>query len=518
MIYTNWYLPEVSEKQMDKFISGVCATPTPIASKTIRSISKEAVKFSSLSIIPDPDPLLSYEGSSEKRSPVLFRKQSLNQSDKVMDEIHYFNTNEGMYLYTKYQKIFEPILKGFEQRKLFLNQLNKGSYSSVPFVGKIAFIQEPGGKLRSVASPYRLFQMALKPFGDRLYQIAKKLPWDCTHNQSAAFEPIRLALEKGKKVYSVDLSSATDFFPLEIQFACIRSLIGASNLHYLNLWAELCRGKWFLPDRSQISWSKGQPLGMYPSFAAFTISHGLLIQSLLKKKWNGEFFVLGDDVVILDDSLATKYFDTLTELGCPYSTEKTLQSERIAEFAGKVIIPSGVYPQMKWRELSDDNFLDICRMLGPRSRVLLRQRQRKVFDKVKNLCEPIGLNFSLPGDNLAKMVERTMSSPLFSPEKSILNSLMGLRRRINLNLYSVELQETTSKTEISDIISTFDEKVRFVLRTTLFSRAENLSAIAEGLASLPEALGLEPRLPLLAMLPSRVTQLERYEAALRTDS
>jgi hypothetical protein len=514
MLYTHWYAKTVTEKQFKKFYSGVTAEPTLISSKLIKSISRQAKKFAYQGAFRSPDPILSYEGSSEKKSPRLFGQKSTPQCDNVLDELQYFNTSGGMYLYAKYRSIFEPLLAGFESRKGFLNNLDSSRSSEIPHVGNIAFIQEPGGKLRSVASPFRLLQEALRPFGDKLYQAARKMPWDCTHDQSAAFDPIRLSLKQGKPVYSVDLSSATDFFPLEIQAECIRSIVGPSNSNLVDLWVELSRGTWFLPDKSTIRWSRGQPLGMYPSFAAFTITHGMLLKSLLNRRWNGEFFVVGDDVTILDDELASKYFRTLDEIGCPYSTDKTLQSEKIAEFAGKVITSDGVYPQMKWRELSDDNFLDLCRALGPRSRLLLRSRQRRIFDKVKNLCEPIGLNFSLPGDNLTKAVIRTMDSPLWNPEASILKSLMGLRRRVHKNLYSYELWETISETEVSEMISTFDEKVRSVMVQTLFSHWENASKILDGLASLPVALDLEPRLPLEHRLPSRVTTLERYEAVL----
>lgn len=518
MIYTVVCYQQVTEKQLKKFISAVTADPTLISDLLIKAVTKEAKRFASKDTLPVPDPIIGYEGSSEKKSPRIYGRRSTFQNENVLDEIQYFNTEDGMYLYGRYPRIFEPLLKGFSQRKLWLSILNASNFSRIPHVGKVAFLQEPGGKLRSVASPYRLFQEALRPFGQELYRVARKMPWDCTHDQSAAFEPIRIALEKGNKVYSVDLSSATDYFPLEIQVACIRPLFSSLDQDYINLWIELSQGFWQLPDSSFIRWKRGQPLGMYPSFAAFTISHGLLLKSLLRKKWNGEFYVVGDDVVILDDQLAANYMRTLDQIGCPYSTDKTLESEMIAEFAGKIITSKGVYPQMKWRELSDDNFLDLCRALGPRSRLLLRSRQRKIFDSVKNLMEPIGLNMSLPGDTLGIAINRTMDSPFWNPEKSVLNSLMGLRRRINKNLYSYKSDETTSEQEISEVISTFDEKVKFVLNQTLFSRWDSVSSILEGLASIPEALGLEPRLPPSRRLPSRITTLERYEAVLKQTS
>lgn len=518
MMYTTWVSSIITDKQLKKFISGVTAPPSSINGSLIENISIEAKRFASKDVLPLPDSILAYEGSSVKRSPMLFGQPSTYQNCNILQDLQIFNTDGGLHLYSKYPRLFSSVIKGLDNRKTYLDSLtyHEGFNPDIR-VGNVAFIQEPGFKLRSVASPFRLFQMVLKPFGDKLYQIARRMPWDCTHDQSAALEPIRCALEKGTKVYSVDLSSATDFFPLEIQLACVRSILIDTDHDYINLWADLCRGQWKLPSQEIIQWTCGQPLGMYPSFAAFTISHGLLLKSLLKKKWKGEFYVVGDDVIIIDDQLASDYMRTLDELGCPYSTDKTLASEKIAEFAGKIITSKGVYPQMKWRELSDDNFLDLCKSLGQRSRLLLRSRQRKIFDLVKNLCDPIGLNFSLPGDNLEKMVKRTIESPFWKSETAVLSSLLGLRRRINNTIYSYNNSyETINETEVKDIISTFDEKVKFVLKQTVFSNFENISIIIDGLASLPEALGLIPRLPLLVKPPSRVSTLERYETILKS--
>jgi len=533
MVYTLFVFTKVTEKQLKKFVSGVTAQPTIINREIINSITKEAKVFASKKSLPLPQPIYTYQGSPSKKAPRMFGRKSVVQSEKVMDELHHLSTTDGTFLIAKYPRLFLSLVKGMEFREKYYSTFRKPTYDYTCNVGNIAFIQEPGGKLRSVASPYRLFQMVLKPLGDKLYQIARIMPWDCTHDQSAAFEPISNALEKGIKVYSVDLSSATDYFPLEIQVACIRSLLFLEDSDYINLWVDLSRGFWKLPNGETIRWNRGQPLGMFPSFAAFTISHGLLLKSLLKRKWNGEFYVVGDDVVILDDQLATDYMRTLDEIGCPYSADKTLQSEKIAEFAGKIITSSGVYPQMKWRELSDDNFLDLCRALGPRSRSLLRGRQKKIFDLVKNLVDPIGLNFSCPGDNLVKMIERTLESPFCHPSRSVLNSLMGLRRRSNNHLCDINPDETINSEVVELIARTFDEKVGLVMKQTIFNSWEAWLPLIEGLASLPEAIRVKdlsffdtrlgiakkedsgPRLPLQELPPSRVSTLEKYEAALK---
>lgn len=517
MLYTFWVYDRATPKQIQKFSSAVHAVPTPISQSLLTRVSTVARSFSGKRPLSTPPPLLTYDGSSSKKAPRLFGQKSVPQTYDIMEELHYFNTDAGRFLYKKYPDIFGPLLLGFPDRRKYLSNLREDMQQPELPVGKIAFIQEPGGKLRSVASPFRIFQWALKPLGDLLYQVARRMPWDCTHDQSAASKPIRNALEKGITVHSVDLSSATDLFPLEMQVEVLRSLVLPESQCHVDLWVDLCRGTWKAPENlGKISWTKGQPLGMYPSFAAFTVTHGCLLRSLQKGAWNEAFYVVGDDVVILDNELALRYIEVLDSIGCPYSADKTLASNRIAEFAGKVLTSQGEYPQMKWRELSDDNFLDLCRALGKRSRLLLRKRQQHVFDAVAHIMEPFGLNFSLPGDNLETMIRRTMDSPFWNPEKSTLLSLMGLRRKLNQRFYVGTTREAVSETEVSEIALTFDEKVKSVMMQTVFHRWENISQIMEGLASLPEALELEPRLPLLRKPPSRVSTLERYEVILST--
>jgi hypothetical protein len=224
MLYTFWCYTKTTAKQLEKFISAVQAPPTLIAQEILSGVSRVARSFAARVPLPPPSPLLVYEGSSEKKAPRPFGLRSVPQDVCVMDELHHFNTDYGRYLYSKYQAIFDPLLLGYPARRKWLSNLRESSKPDI-HVGNIAFLQEPGGKLRSVASPYRLFQQALKPLGDFLYRVARRMPWDCTFDQSAAFDPIRCALEKGTTVHSVDLSSATDLFPLEIQVEVLRSLV-----------------------------------------------------------------------------------------------------------------------------------------------------------------------------------------------------------------------------------------------------------------------------------------------------
>jgi hypothetical protein len=365
------------------------------------------------------------------------------------------------------------------------------------YAGEVHFIQEPGYKLRSIASPYRIHQLALKPLGDTLGKIVSTLPWDCTFDQTKAIQPIQLRLWSGKPVYSVDLSSATDYFPLQIQEMVLRAIFGSSSKD-VDLFCGISKMAW-KSSQGDIYWKRGQPLGVYPSFFAFTLTHGLVLAWLSEMKTD-KFYVVGDDVVILDDQLYTKYIAFLKKTSCPYSVDKSICSETLAEFAGKVVTPNCVIPQLKWRKISNDNFLDLAKLLGPRSRELMTNRQQKVFDLVKDLLPPIGLNMSKPHSDLLSSFLRT-EEILSRVQHNAVRSLVDLIRPTWKNS-----MEDPQKHRLSLVSDTFDEKVQKVFQKTVFSHWKWLNQISD----LPQALGLEPRLPIEAC-HARLSTLIRYE-------
>jgi hypothetical protein len=249
-----------------------------------------------------------------------------------------------------------------------------------------------------------------------------------------------------------------------------------------------------------------------------------LLRFLNEGRHDGKFFVLGDDVVILDEKLYSRYINSLDTMGCPWSKDKTISSNQICEFGGKLLTKEWVIPQLKWRQPSNDNFLDLCRLLGSRSRRILTPKQRVVFDRVKDLLPPPwgpGLGFSAgPGDTFERAWDRT-SAFMTQENDNDLQSVMDLRSIINHNLYEVRRTSavwSVDQQSIDRMTRTFDEKVLLALSQT-FVASSPLPWVArvprQGLASLPSALYLKPRLPTLGPPPSRRSTLERYLALCR---
>jgi len=520
MGYTFYIHGSLTESQEQKFLSGI----NPLEKEDLpKSFLKDFGQFvSNITVRRNIEkmsrPLVTYRGSPTKKAPRLFGKRSVPQSEDILSDLDIFNTTDGLFLYSKYKRLYSPLLAGCKVRRTYLDNVSENIQKqnldravSTPYGGEVHFLQEPGGKLRSIASPLRIHQEALRPLAESLYDLVKSLPWDCTHDQMSAVPYIQAHLGKGGQVHSVDLSSATDLFPLSVQETALRAIFGSASQDHIDLFVEISRSRWKSPI-GEVKWTKGQPLGLFPSFASFTLTHGLLLYYLADGDYHNQFFVVGDDVVILDDSLRDKYISMLARMRCPWSPDKSISSDKLSEFAGKIITETMVIPQLKWRRMSDDSFLDICRLLGRRSRCLLSNRQKRVFDQVAHLGEPIGLNFSLPDDNLEKMIERTLD--FYQPDKTVLGSLMGLRRKLNKLVYTSS--EQLESLEIQAISATFDEKVKTVFQETLFHRWDFLNLIGvEAFAGIPEALELDSRLPLQVKNDSRQTTLGRYEELLR---
>jgi len=116
-----------------------------------------------------------------------------------------------------------------------------------------------------------------------------------------------------------------------------------------------------------------------------------MVMRYLLKHTKGDYVILGDDIAIVGDQLASAYKALMTgTLGCSISESKTLTSSQAAEFAGRLILPDGDIPAFKWREVSDRSFLDVVRSLGPTSKGLLKSRQRRIVNVLAEVPEFLG--------------------------------------------------------------------------------------------------------------------------------
>jgi len=286
----------------------------------------------------------------------------------------------------------------------------------------VSFIQEPGFKLRAVANPNRVHQLANEPLKKALWKALSRLPQDCTYDQMKGVHQVQDWLKAGLTVHCVDLSDATNNFPLSLQMECARRCLGESwepNLEYFKYCAE---GPWRVKDpelsaEREIRWSKGQPLGLGPSFGIFAYAHHQVVRYARTRAMRenpdspANYVLLGDDIALVGDTLHQEYLQVLGGLGCPVSVSKCLSSDRAAEFAGKVITPDSIISPFKWKETSDRSFMDTARNLGPGSLQLFRKKQKEVIQAIAEIPEDFGgLGWNPKGKSFERRVDENIDT------------------------------------------------------------------------------------------------------------
>jgi len=526
MSYTYFSFEKPTSAQKRKFRAAVSSDkPDNLSSEFHRDFALSLRRtFGRQTIQRDgTNKLITFRGSSSRFRPGLSGLFPRSSTDSgIVDYCTLLQVPSFRKIFKEYSELFRPVFDGIDvnsyTNSMFIKDVSldqRTRSQNYPATGgEVHFLMQEGGKMRSIASPHLVFQLALQPLGSSIYSIVQSLPWDCTFDQSKAVPFVQSALQQGSTVHSVDLSSATDHFPMTLQLSCLRSLFG--NQPDIELFLKISRLHWLTSENDMIRWKRGQPLGLYPSFGSFTMTHGFLLWYLNNQSFNNDFFVLGDDVIILNNDLYVKYIACLDTMSCPWSSEKSISSTKLGEFAGKLITSSSVIPMMKYKKLSNDNFLDICRLLGPRSRVLLSNPQKKVYDDVCHLLPPFGLNFSYPGSSYLKMMEATEKA--WKPSDAVVASLMGLSSVVRKNIYGKRIVQNvpTDLENLLKLLSTFDEKVVEVLQSLVpweFWKRFQGSPILEGYAGVPSAINDDVVLPLKSM-PLRVTTLKRYQAIL----
>ena len=428
-VYTSFVSSVITPSQERKFLDGVKSSPVVLSSSWDHAID---IAISSLSLkrtfLGSPRPLVLYPSSPTRRAPLTNGKTDIEDISLLAQISFLTDTHFGASLLRRYRDIFSPVMKGIINPTSVSEYCTDSLFKTIPYgtVGRIGLIQEPGYKLRAVANPSRVYQCALQPLGDYLYNILRDLPWDCTFNQMKPSETIKAHLSSYKTIHSVDLTGATDYFPLDFQLKILKKLL--VNHEYISLFEELSRGPWNYQG-STIRWLKGQPLGLYPSFGSFALAHGLLLFILNDFRHENAFFVLGDDVVILDDRLHSRYMDVLKSFECPISGSKSISSNLLCEFGGKIFTADEIIHQFKWRLISDDSFLDFVRNTGPRAMNLLRPMQRKIAKVLWEVPDFFGgLGFNPSGRSLS---DRVYSFLKEYPSEENLTFVMSYNRSIS---------------------------------------------------------------------------------------
>lgn len=208
--------------------------------------------------------------------------------------------------------------------------------------GKITVLQEGGAKARVIACPSFWVQAYFLPLHQILSSMLTAVESEnssrrgisCVLDQNRGAFFLKDCLDKGKEIYSFDLSSATDRFPRSLQ---TRFLVANGLKDWAKPIDEVSQGPfWFSEKHTFVQYSVGQPMGLYGSFPLFHLTHYRLLEDCAKQAGatRNSFAVLGDDVLIQNRDVAMRYQDAIEKLGISISRAKSYESCDLQTFAG----------------------------------------------------------------------------------------------------------------------------------------------------------------------------------------
>jgi len=405
------------------------------------------------------DPLVKYRFSETRRAPL--DTKTLPEREAVLSSVEYLISRP--YWTASRWQLIRPSLEGIENYtrdwvELLIEEDQRSGPEShpeqMPLMGVLALIPEPGMKLRFAANPGRIYQSLTGPLGRKLFGVLRGIPNDFTYDQDAGIAFVQRKLGEGLPSVSMDLSNATDMFPLELTLAWLAN--NGCEPEWLHLFKDLCRGDWFYSNEKRkgapsksIAWTVGSPLGVFPTFAAFALSHHALVQSCFEEAGVApsedgtyDYAIVGDDCTILNREVASIYRKVMGALGVPISEAKTLEADHTSEFLGRIITPFEVFQGFKWKgRCSDTSFIDLARNLGPSSLVLMRKRQRDVIRVIAPLPEPLGLGWNPTGASWSTRVGPWFDEFLKEPDERI-RTFTRSARHTNQLLYNTPSQSS----------------------------------------------------------------------------
>nr|QIS88046.1 MAG: RNA-dependent RNA polymerase [Powell virus] len=233
-------------------------------------------------------------------------------------------------------------------------------------VGHISFLQEPFGKLRTVANPNRFVQWVLTPLGETIGDWINTQPGIYNLCQEEAFKWIQDELRQGTHLTSADLSSASDTLDYK-QVTSHMKKAGPNMRKHLEYFEQVSSMPWYIDNPTArdfvgsrtIRWKQGQPLGLRPSFPILSVCNFAAAVHAVNKV-DGQvdlsdvpFAIVGDDIVIRT-KYAKAYQDYISHLGGEANVDKACSSEVQAEFCSRLIKEDKIL-RLKARYLPDND-------------------------------------------------------------------------------------------------------------------------------------------------------------------
>lgn len=199
-----------------------------------------------------------------------------------------------------------------------------------PLHSKLHVLFEKGDKARVIAIIDYFTQEVLSPFHDTIASILKGIPQDGTFDQNKIADKVRILTEENDlPLYSFDLTAATDRLPVILQRLIIQRLINVEGFGFL--WQKLLTFRTFQTETGeQVRYQVGQPMGAKSSFPMLGLTHHIIVQiAAIRAGYQNKFnnyVVLGDDIMLADSKVSSKYLQLMTDLGLEISKHKSIVS------------------------------------------------------------------------------------------------------------------------------------------------------------------------------------------------
>jgi hypothetical protein len=295
----------------------------------------------------------------------------------------------------------------------FVSLFRNRSKSFLPniFIGSVNWIQEPSCKLRAVMSVDGAIQALAEALKMKTKSLIESFKQCHTSDHDAGRILVRDWLEEGKVVYAYDASNYTERLPLEIQLSILKGLKSTGFITEFDykVFELASRGQYkdTLHDRT-LRYKVGQPQGFGPSFNVATMAHLAIIHSCITKPHQHTLFsVIGDDVVIADKELADAYVKQMAVLGMQINQEKSLISDSVSEYAGKIITKESVILSAKIKRIHEGDHMKVTDRLLSHMSFYGSSAAWKQFSPAQKYyayksIEPLyvgGLDVKLPGDS-----------------------------------------------------------------------------------------------------------------------
>lgn len=268
-------------------------------------------------------------------------------------------------------------------------------------VGRVSVLQQPQLKARVIGNPNRVLQATLEPLKELYMSSLRKLPTDVTHDQESGVAWVQDMLKQEIELAGSDLTSASDLLDIRLSLDLVDRVFGFPRVHgykeYREYFFEVSRSWWYCPSLNQeVQWKQGDVLGTGPSFGLLSLTNNAVAMQAWKLavrdrkldpsiSWKDSFRVVGDDIVMRAE-LSSYYNEIICALGGEINLSKSITSNRVAEFAGKVITSECHYLKaIKYSEPSDNSFMSYMSQLGDQAKYLLKPKQRKVYRLLKEV-------------------------------------------------------------------------------------------------------------------------------------